>query len=74
MQSFYRYRSVDTFLGERQELEQQQIYFASPEQLNEPIEGFKDLYWFGDEIVWRNLLKHYLLSLHRVYIVTKISG
>jgi hypothetical protein len=25
------------------------------------MEGFKDMFWLGDKIVWMNLLKHYLL-------------
>lgn len=74
MRSFYRFRSVDALLGEWKELEQQEIYFSPPEQLNDPLEGFKDLFWRGDEIVWRNLFKHYLLCLLRAYVVTKISG
>jgi hypothetical protein len=74
MQSFYRFRSVDALLGKWKELDQQEIYFSAPEQLNDPLEGFKDLYWQGDEIVWRNLFKHYLLCLLRAYVVTKVSG
>ena len=74
MRSFYRFRRVDALLGEWKELEQQVIYFSPPEQLNDPLEGFKDLFWQGDEIVWRNLFKHYLLCLMRAYVATKISG
>lgn len=74
MRSFYRFRSVDALLGEWQELERQEIYFCPPDQLNDPLEGFKDLFWQGDEIVWRNLFKHYLLCLLRAYVVTKVSG
>ena len=59
----YRYRSVKQLLGEFQELEKQEIYFCPPRDLNDPMEGFMDLYWSGDEIVWRNLLKHYILCL-----------
>ena len=59
----YRFRSIDAVLGSRHELENQEIYFASPEQLNDPIEGYKDIYWSGDHVVWRNLLKNYLLCL-----------
>lgn len=58
--NFYRFRSVTNLLGTRQELENQQIYFASPDQLNDPLEGHIDLYWQGDAIVWRNLFKNYL--------------
>ena len=32
-----------------QELEKQTIYFASPEELNDPMEGLRDIVWDGDE-------------------------
>ena len=40
-QHFYRFRSIDALLGRHAELEAQEIYFASPAQLNAPMEGFK---------------------------------
>ena len=71
---FYRFRSVDALLGERKELENQEIYFCPPDQLNDPMEGFKDLFWLGDEIVWRNLLKHYLACLTQSLLTAFIMG
>jgi hypothetical protein len=71
---FYRFRTTDALLGERQELEKQEIYFASPEQLNDPMEGFKELFWHGDQIVWRNLIRHYLLCLMQTVAVAMIAG
>ena len=60
----YRFRSMEYLLGdEYQELERQTIYFASPDQLNDPMEGFRDIVWCGDRIVWRNFLKHYIFCL-----------
>lgn len=56
----YRFRTVDNLIGDFQELEKQQIYFAHPEQLNDPMEGMRRYYWQGDEIIWRNLLKHFI--------------
>jgi hypothetical protein len=47
-------------LEDFRELENQEIYFASPQKLNDPMEGFKDIFWRGDEIIWANLLRHYL--------------
>ena len=63
MEYIYRFRSVDALLGERTELEKQEIFFASPKQLNDPVEGYKDLFWKGDVIAWRNFLRHYVLCL-----------
>ncbi|HWZ02148.1 MAG TPA: DUF2971 domain-containing protein [Mucilaginibacter sp.] len=55
-------------------MEKQQIYFAPPEELNDPMEGFRDVYWHGDEIVWRNLLKNYIFCLEHIYTLTLIIG
>jgi hypothetical protein len=74
MTSFYRFRSVDALLGERQELEKQEIYFSPLPALNDPIDGFRDLLWQGDEIVWRNLLRHYLRRLTQTVSYALIVG
>nr|GFB00353.1 hypothetical protein [Tanacetum cinerariifolium] len=48
------------------ELENTEIYFAPPDQLNDPLEGYLEIFWSGDIIVWKNLFKHYLFCLtHR---------
>ena len=62
-QFLYRYRPIEAVLDKFHELENQEIYFSTVEELNDPMEGFKDLVWSGDEIVWRNLLKHYILCV-----------
>ena len=72
MPFFYRFRSLDALLDEWQELEKQEIYFAPPEQLNDPMEGFKELFWRGDQIVWENLIRHYLLCLSQTVVVAMI--
>jgi hypothetical protein len=74
MPSFYRFRSLDALLGQRQELEKQEIYFAAPEELNDPMEGYKDLVWNGDEIAWRNLLRHYLLCFVQTFSAAAFLG
>lgn len=50
------------------------IYFASAEQLNDPMEGLRDIFWCGDKIVWTNLFKNYVYCLHRTYLNVKIFG
>ena len=63
-----RFRSMDYLLGEKyQELKRQTIYFASPDQLNDPMEGFRDIVWRGDKIVWTNFFKHYVYCLNASY-------
>lgn len=62
----YRFRSIKNLL-DRHELENQEIFFAHPEALNDPAEGIKDVYWRGDVIVWTNLFKHYLVCLNTAW-------
>ena len=70
---FYRFRSTARILKDK-ELENQEIYFASTEELNDPMEGFKDLVFNGDKIVWKNFFKHYLMCIERISSLYIISG
>ena len=74
MAEFYRFRSIDALLGKYQELEKRTIYFADPEELNDPMEGFRDIVWNGDKIVWTNFIKHYCYCLHQNYLRLRIAG
>jgi len=74
MPDFYRFRPIKSLLGEYQELESQTIFFASPEQLNDPMEGFRDIYWHGDEIAWNNLIRHYLICLTHAFTLLSLHG
>jgi hypothetical protein len=67
MTYLYRYRPIKAVLDGFRELENQEIYFSTTEELNDPMEGFKDLFWLGDAIVWRNLLRHYILCLLQTF-------
>lgn len=71
----YRFRKVEYLLDEKyDELKNQEIYFASPEELNDPMEGVKDIFWRGDEIVWRNFIKNYLICLEHVISMWNVVG
>ncbi|MEO4016354.1 hypothetical protein [Pseudomonas rossensis] len=67
----YRFRSTSRLLGSADsdgihqpgELEKLEIYFAPPEQLNDPLEGYREVFFAGNQVVWKNLFKHYLLLL-----------
>ena len=63
----YRFRSIDNLLGEHRELEQQSIYFAGPDELNDPTDGYRDIIWRGDTIVWSNLFKNYIYCMNNIY-------
>ena len=65
---------MNFLLGEYQELEKQTIYFASPEELNDPMEGIRDIVWSGDKIVWTNLFRHYISWLNAAFLGLKIFG
>lgn len=69
----YRFRRIQNLLG-RNELQNQEIYFAAPNELNDPMEGFKDIFWKGDRIIWKNFLKHYLLCLEHCCLLNFIGG
>lgn len=71
---FYRFRKISSLFGEHKELENQSIYFAHPNQLNDPMEGFRNIHWSGDTIVWTNLFKHYLLCLENLCSRLLVGG
>ena len=61
--TLYRFRDMNKLFGEFNELENQSIFFAPPEKLNDPVEGFRDIYFQGDKAMWESLFTNYLLSL-----------
>lgn len=69
----YRFRSVENLIGEFQELEKQQIYFADLDELNDPLEGKYIYFWKGDIIIWENFLKHYILCLERMLTIVQLA-
>jgi len=71
---FYRLRSAKNLLEGFNELENQTIYFAHPKQLNDPMEGYRDIFWAGDHIAWKNLFRHYLFCLERLTSSLLIAG
>lgn len=67
---FYRFRTLKNIF-EYKELENQEIYFASPEELNDPMEAYHNIIFKGDKILWHNLFKHYLMCLYRSIVLSK---
>ena len=66
MDTIYRFRPVSRLLdndGQSGELDSQYIYLADPVQLNDPLEGYKDLFFSGDKVVWGALIRHYISCL-----------
>lgn len=61
----YRFRAMKYLLGEEyEELAKQEIYFSPFGQLNDPMEGFLNISWEGDSIVWGNFFKKYFTTLY----------
>jgi hypothetical protein len=69
----YRFRPLEHLLG-KDELKNREIFFAHPNQLNDPMEGLRDIFFQGDKIVWKNLFRHYLVCLDRACSLLAIGG
>lgn len=67
----YRYRSIEK-LFRFQELENLEIYFSKPSELNDKMEDYMNIVWQGDEIAFQSVFKHYLYSLCISYAMTSI--
>lgn len=77
MTELYRFRTTERLIKDSEdckELEKQTIYFANSEELNDPMEGFRNIFWQGDHIVWTNLFRHYLYCLHMTSSLVRIAG
>ena len=60
----YRFRKIFHILKYK-ELENEEIYFSGPEELNDPAENLTNLFWQGDKIVWKGLFKHYIIIIEQ---------
>ena len=60
----YRFRSCDKLLGDDfKELEEQYFYFAPLEDQNDPLEGYIDFFWQGDNIAWEGIFRNYIWQM-----------
>ncbi|TFH90474.1 DUF2971 domain-containing protein [Vibrio ouci] len=79
MEEIYRFRNLKALLqgdpkqGYFGELENQSIYFAFPEELNDPVEGLRNIHWTGDRVVWENLVRNYSLTLTNSILAHELS-
>jgi hypothetical protein len=65
MDRIYRLRTIKS-LSVHHELENDEIHFSDLGELNDPMEGFFDYFWKGDDILWENFFKNYILCLDHV--------
>lgn len=71
-QYIYKFRSlnIDQKTGEPylyDELKENYLFFATPEELNDPMDSYKNVYWEGDNVLWANLFKHYILCFESAF-------
>lgn len=67
MKKIYRFRNAESLLHRFNELQNQEIYFATQQELNDPMEGCRDLYWQGDAIVWKNFILNFIKSFEQIF-------
>ena len=75
MAKLYRFRKMQHLLDtEFNELENQTLYFASADELNDPMEQTLPFLWRGDAIIWLNLFKHYINCLSVAWWLVHTAG
>ena len=57
----YHYRSIDSALSE---ISKGTFKFSGVPELNDPIEGYVDIYWQGDGPAWEGLFRNYIIGLY----------
>lgn len=63
----YRYRSITSLLDFK-ELENQEIYLASPEELNDPMEGMYWGFYRGNMNAWNEMFRDYFKYMFDTYM------
>jgi hypothetical protein len=70
-EKIYRFRPYDKALSE---ISENYFYFSDFETLNDPTEGFKEIFFEGDESDWKKLLLHFFLCFWDVILLEKNIG
>lgn len=71
---FYRFRSADALLDKFHELENEEIYFSPANDLNDPLEGYMDVSFDGDEILWTIFFQNYIFCLFVFGVIVTLTG
>lgn len=66
---FYHYRSIYSALKEIEGT----FYFASREELNDPMESYLQVYWQGDKAAWEGLFRNYICSLYYAFTLYTLA-
>lgn len=76
----YRFRPTRIFLSEgkeksiTEELLNQEIFLSSIDENNDPIDGYLDIYYEADNIIWQNLIKQFSLALFNTFLHIAVIG
>lgn len=68
----YKYRNMDSLL-KFEELEKNYIHFSPFSELNDPLDGYINIEFEGDNILWTNFFKNYIFSFFAFYGYVKIN-
>ena len=55
--NLYHYRTVESA---RKEIECRTFRYADRNELNDPLEGYAQIYWKGDCPAWEGLFRNYI--------------
>jgi hypothetical protein len=73
----YRYRPLDIGATGKtvvDELKSQEIYLGTLADNNDPMDGFQQVVWQGDDVCWHNLIRHYCLCLLHSLVFVHVAG
>lgn len=70
----YRYRPMKSILGDYKELEKQEIFFASMEELNDPMEGSITPFYQGVKEHWIGVFRFYFREVYNDYLIRNYPG
>ena len=71
----YRFRSAKQILWEHEELDKQTIYFATPEELNDPTESVKETIWQHNRAdVWGLAIEQFIACVENIEQLQAYSG
>ncbi|WP_028973251.1 DUF2971 domain-containing protein [Spirochaeta cellobiosiphila] len=81
---FYRFRPIEFRYEDKdgkpikkcvsEELRNQEIALCTVSENNDPMDGLMSIYWEGDAVLWKNLIKHYALCLFDNLIKLPLYG
>ena len=69
--NLYHYRSVESA---RKEIECRTFRYADRNELNDPLEGYAQIYWKGDCPAWEGLFRNYICSVYYAVVGIQLNA